>query len=247
MPQHRPTRSAASAASVKDARQGAAEHAAIADGDVWRLLQDGAAQLGLPLSDDHLGKLRRYAALLSEWGQKMNLTALREDKDVVVRHFLDSLALVRELPTTAVLQEHGLPTSLVDIGSGAGFPGALCALLRPELSVTLCERIGKKAAFLMVLRRELGLRYEVFDGDAERLTAGPGFGIVVSRAALPPPEWLALASRLGAAHGFVYCMTSPREPLPDDKHLASCGLTLLADVPYDVGGGPHRILRLVRR
>lgn len=203
------------------------------------LLTEQAAQLAISVDDTLLGKLDRYHALLTEWGDKINLTALRDPTDVAVRHFLDSLALVRELPTPAELAADGLPATLVDVGSGAGFPGALCSLCRPALRVTLVERIGKKAAFLQTLRRELGLHYEVAADDAERIIkrGEAGFGIAVARAALVLPEWLELGSRLVAPRGWVFAMTTPREPVPELP-----ALKLVRDVTYDVGAGPHRLL-----
>jgi 16S rRNA (guanine527-N7)-methyltransferase len=208
------------------------------------LLVGGAAQLGLPLSELQLAQLARYQALLSEWGEKINLTALRDPADIVTRHFLDSLALVRALPSTTQLLAAGLDRSLVDVGSGAGFPGVLCALLRPELHVTLVERIGKKAAFLLALRRELGLHYRVEAISADRLVTR--YAIAVSRAALPLAEWLPLATALSAPSGFIFAMTTPREPMPaqletplqvKDTQLMPC-----ADITYDVGAGSHRLL-----
>lgn len=200
------------------------------------LLVGGAAQLGLPLSELQLAQLSRYQTLLSEWGEKINLTALRDPADIVTRHFLDSLALVRALPSAAQLAACGLDRSLVDVGSGAGFPGVLCALLRPELHVTLVERIGKKAAFLLALRRELGLHYKVEAVSADRLAAR--YAIAVSRAALPLPEWLSLACELSAPSGFIFAMTTPREPDPaHSEPLKPC-----ADITYDVGAGSHRLL-----
>ena len=141
------------------------------------LLIEQAARLDVPIDATILAKLGRYQALLAEWGDKINLTALRDPTDVAVRHFLDSLALVRELPTPEELAQLGLPCTLVDVGSGAGFPGALCALCRPALRVTLVERIGKKAAFLQTLRRELGLHYEVAADDAEIVAACEAHGV----------------------------------------------------------------------
>lgn len=202
------------------------------------LLVGGAAQLGLPLSELQLAQLSRYQALLAEWGEKINLTALRDPADIVTRHFLDSLALVRALPSAAQLSACGLDRSLVDVGSGAGFPGVLCALLRPELHVTLVERIGKKAAFLLALRRELGLHYKVEAVSADRLAAR--YAIAVSRAALPLPEWLSLACELSAPSGFIFAMTTPREPAPAAVHMAP--LKPCADILYDVGAGSHRLL-----
>jgi 16S rRNA (guanine527-N7)-methyltransferase len=205
-------------------------------------LREGAAALGLPLDAAKMGALSRYQALLAEWNAKINLTALRDPGAVVVGHFLDSLALVRALPTADLA-----PPTLVDVGSGAGFPGVLCALLRPDLRVTLVERIGKKAAFLLALRRELGLTYQVEASDAERLVSSAGdggFGIVVSRAALPLPGWLALGARLGSPAGWVFAMTTPHEPLPPPSSLLAVGLAPrpVHDSDYDVGAGRRRLL-----
>jgi len=196
------------------------------------LLHRGAAQLGLPLDDTVVQQFQRYRSLLALWGQKMNLTALHDPQQVVIRHFLDSLALVRRLPAVAELPA---PT-LVDVGSGAGLPGAVCALLRPELRITLVERVSKKAAFLLTLRRELGLQYEVYADDATKLQAQ--FGIVVSRAALPLGRWLPLGRKLARPGGVVLAMTSLSEPLPPSPPE----LALQTDETYDVGAGPHRLL-----
>lgn len=202
-----------------------------------RLLR-GAEKLGLTLDETARGRFATYARLLAQWGDAINLTALRDPHQVLVRHFLDSLALVRHLPATDALPA---PT-LVDVGSGAGFPGAVCALMRPDLRVTLVERVGKKAAFLMALRRELGLSYEVEAQDAERLMppAGPGFGLVVSRACLPIAKWLPFAARLAQPGAAVFAMISVEDALPP---LPS-RLTMRLDTTYDVGAGPHRLLGL---
>lgn len=197
-----------------------------------RLLVSAAPRQGVSLSVEDARRLIRYAELLEEWGRKINLTAVVGREQIVRRHFLDSMALVGRLPTQDQLPH----SSLLDVGSGAGFPGVLCALCRPDLHVTLSERIGKKAAFLLTLRRELGLRFEVFADDATRLPSG--FGIVVSRAALPLPKWLPFAESLTAPRGFVFAMTSPGEPIPaPPSQLEPC-----LDETYDVGEGPHRIL-----
>lgn len=221
--------------------------ATTAAGQAHALLRRGAAQLGLPAASEDrvLAQLDRYGALLALWGQKMNLTAvaIQDPVSVAVQHFLDSMALVAQLPLAVTEQ------SLIDVGSGAGFPGVICALLRPELRVTLVERVGKKAAFLMTVRRELGLSYAVESCDVERLipaavgavptgTPARGFDLVVSRAAIPVPRWLPLGKRLVAPGGRVFAMTSLHEPLPQPPE----GLTLAGDMTYDVGAGPRRIL-----
>ncbi len=197
-----------------------------------RLLVASAPQQGVSLPVEAARRLIRYAELLEQWGRKINLTAVVGREQIVRRHFLDSLALVGRLPAAELLPK----PSLLDVGSGAGFPGVLCALCRPDLQVTLSERIGKKAAFLLTVRRELGLKFEVFAEDATRHTAT--FGIVVSRAALPLPEWLPFAAAMTAPSGFVFAMTSPGEPVPPPPS----NLSLYLDDSYDVGAGKHRIL-----
>jgi 16S rRNA (guanine527-N7)-methyltransferase len=153
----------------------------------------------------------------------------------MIRHFLDSLALVRRLPVASDL---AAPT-LVDVGSGAGLPGAVCALMRPDLRVTLVERISKKAAFLLTLRRELGLHYDVLADDATKLQGR--FGIVCSRAALPLERWLPLAAKLVEPGGLVFSMSSLGDAVPPPPPSLRPDL----DETYDVGAGPYRLLRYV--
>ena len=203
----------------------------------------GAAQLGVRLDAATLARLDTYLALLQQWGRKINLTAIPLDdvERIATLHFLDSLACVAQIPPLASLPQ---PT-LIDVGSGAGFPGVLCALIRPELRVTLVERVGKKAAFLLTLRRELGVQYDVESCDAERLIparAAEGFGVAVSRAALPPPRWLELGSRLVAPSGYVLAMVSEGEPVP---HADGCDF--LGQQSYELGVGVRHILSWQRR
>ena len=210
---------------------------------VHTLLHEGAGALGLQLDAQALARLDAYAALLQQWGRKINLTAIPVDEpqQIAVQHFLDSLACVARLPALAELPS---PT-LIDVGSGAGFPGVLCALMRPDLRVTLVERVGKKGAFLLTLRRELGLTYTVESCDAEKLIAPDsrdGFGVAVSRAALPPPQWLDMGRRLVATSGFVLAMMSDREAAPQ---AADC--VCLAEHPYELAGARRRIITWQRQ
>jgi len=206
-------------------------------------LRDGASALGLSLDAQTLARLDTYLAVLQTWGRKINLTAIPLDEPLRIaeQHFLDSLACAAQLPPASALP---FPT-LVDVGSGAGFPGVLCALLRPDLRVMLVERVGKKAAFLLTLRRELGLNYTVESCEAESLIpseAGHGFGVAVSRAALPPPFWLALGRRLVAPSGYVLAMMNEREAVPQ---ASDC--VCLAERMYALAGGQRRIITWQRQ
>ncbi len=116
-----------------------------------------------PLTPEVRSKFDHYLALILRWNARMNLTAVRDPQEILSRHFLESIACARKLP-------EGIG-SLLDFGSGAGFPGIPIALCRPEILVTLAESQSKKAAFLREAVRTLGLNSEVFGGRAEELTA----------------------------------------------------------------------------
>jgi 16S rRNA (guanine527-N7)-methyltransferase len=161
------------------------------------LLVAGARKLGLALDRAQIDSFARYLDLLRTWGARINLTAIRDPDQIVTHHFVDSLAVVAAL--------RGRSGRLLDVGSGAGFPGAVCALMMaPALDVTLLDRRQKKAAFLLALRRELGVRYTVLQGDVADVRET--FDLVISRAAFPPQEWLAIGAPRVAPGGLLLCM-----------------------------------------
>jgi 16S rRNA (guanine527-N7)-methyltransferase len=107
--------------------------------DAVNLLERGTRALSLDLSPEQIEQFLVYLALLLKWNRKMNLTALRTPAEIISRHFLDSLLLLPHLPETA---------RLLDIGSGAGFPGLPLKIVRPGLTIDLVEATAKKASFL---------------------------------------------------------------------------------------------------
>jgi len=113
-------------------------------------LQSGAAQLGLLLSPEQLERFDRYAELLNLWNERINLTRIPADK-VVELQFLDSLLLHSAYPLTAV-------RSVIDVGTGAGFPGIPIAIAFPDTEVTLIDSTGKKIEFIRLAANELGLK-----------------------------------------------------------------------------------------
>jgi 16S rRNA (guanine527-N7)-methyltransferase len=113
------------------------------------LLSTSAAGWGLLLDRRQLDQFATYAGELQRWNERINLTAIASEQEIVTRHFLDSLR--------CALSWGAAPRSLVDIGSGAGFPGVPLKILCPELRLTLIESIEKKAAFLRHMVTRLGL------------------------------------------------------------------------------------------
>lgn len=127
------------------------------------LLATTTAAWGLGLSQRQLDQFAIYVTELRRWNEQVNLTAISDDREIIIRHFLDSLRCALSWGTA--------PNNLVDVGAGAGFPGLPLKILRPELSLTLVESVEKKAAFLRHIAAELDLSdVNIIVGRAE--TAG---------------------------------------------------------------------------
>jgi len=184
------------------------------------LLQEGAAALGLELSPQALEQFREYLAQLQLWNARINLTAVKTDHDIVIKHFLDSLAVLPLL---------GDIPSLADLGSGAGFPGLPLKLARPEMALTLVEARQKKAAFLeyMISRLQLsGVKVE--NVHLTPLLArqwGPRFAAVVTRAAFALEIFLPLAGPILLPGGVALALKGPN--LPEGELAGAKKLALL--------------------
>lgn len=120
-----------------------------------RLVLAGANSLGIDLTAERLSRLNLYCALLLDANRRFNLTALRTPDDVMRVLFLDSLTIVPALPSE--LKEASLPVMAVDVGTGAGIPGLVLAILFPHWSVLLIESVQKKARFVADTARTLDL------------------------------------------------------------------------------------------
>lgn len=144
------------------------------------LFQKDLMSFGLTLSESQLSEFVRYFELLVEWNERMNLTAITEYRDVMKKHFVDSLSLVKvcDLERKA---------SLIDVGTGAGFPGLALKIAFPDLQVVLLDSLQKRVQFLRAVIEELGLcSVEAVHGRAEDFAKQgklrESFDICVSRA-----------------------------------------------------------------
>ncbi|SNS34072.1 16S rRNA (guanine527-N7)-methyltransferase [Granulicella rosea] len=146
-----------------------------------------------------LAQLSTYLDLLLKWNARTNLTAIRDPREIVARHFGESLFTGAHLP---------LCGTLLDFGSGAGFPGLPIQLLRPEIRVTLAESQNKKASFLREAVRTLGLQTEVWSGRVEDMPASRRFDAVTLRAVDNPQAAMAGASVRVAVGGTLASLTS---------------------------------------
>jgi 16S rRNA (guanine527-N7)-methyltransferase len=121
----------------------------MADNEISLLLQEGAAQLGVFLSAEQVKCFFLYLRELNQWRKRINLSSRKDDREIVIKDFLDSLTIIRYLP---------LESSFLDLGSGAGFPGIPLKIYRPDLKLVLLEATRKKVFFLREMQRVLGLK-----------------------------------------------------------------------------------------
>jgi 16S rRNA (guanine527-N7)-methyltransferase len=142
------------------------------------LLRAGAGELGCSLTDDQVAALLAYLALLLRWNRIHNLTAVREPRQMLTQHLLDSLSIIAPLRR----QTAGSFFRLLDAGSGGGLPGVVIAAALPAASVTCVEAIGKKAAFVRQAALEIGLANLVVAHSRVEAMEGERFDVVTSRA-----------------------------------------------------------------
>lgn len=190
------------------------------------------AEAGQPaLEPSQCARFDAYYALLQRWNARVNLTAIRTEDEILRRHFAESIACARAIPASV--------RTLLDFGSGAGFPGLPIALCRPEIAVVLAESQGKKAAFLREAVRTLEVPVEVFGDRAEKL--GRRFDCVTLRAVDRMDNAVSAAAELVGPTGWLALLTtgagSERDEEIGGAHFAWAA-------PIAVASGTERILLL---
>ncbi|WP_157212298.1 16S rRNA (guanine(527)-N(7))-methyltransferase RsmG [Desulfomonile tiedjei] len=147
-----------------------------------------------------------HFALLREWGEKINLTALSDPQEIAVLHYLDSLAVFKVLPVTEGM-------SVLDIGSGAGFPGLVIKIANENIKLTLLDRDAKKIVFLKYAASVLQLREIRFlNISVQTLTENPdrpAYDVIVSRAFSLRSEWMTPLGMILNPRGMLVRMAGP--------------------------------------
>ena len=137
------------------------------------LLIDGLQRMALKLSDQMIDQLMTYLNLVEKWNRVYNLTAIRERDQMIKLHFLDSLSILNNVHVKKIL----------DVGSGAGFPGIVLAITKPELKVTVMDSVNKKTTFMQQVKSELALtNLDVVNSRVEDYQPITLFEAVTSRA-----------------------------------------------------------------
>lgn len=142
------------------------------------ILQEGAKELSLNINQTQIEQLEKYAKLLKDWNNKINLTAITDDEGIATKHFLDSLTAL----CTGKVQG-----KVIDVGTGAGFPGLVLKIVKPEIELTLLDSLNKRIKFLSEVAAQLKIdgiemvHSRAEDGGADRAYRGT-YDTVVSRA-----------------------------------------------------------------
>ncbi len=182
--------------------------------DAFRhLLEETFHRHGLPLTHDQQEQFVTYWQELQRWNSRINLTSIRDDRDIVFKHFLDSVGILKFFSIEA-------GDSVVDIGSGAGFPGIPLKIYAPDIKLTLVESSSKKASFIQFLVSQLNVT-----------PAGEDISIVVQRAEafakrsenLGAYDWILTRYVASLADSAAYCLP-----------LLKCNGTWIAYKPREV-------------
>jgi len=203
--------------------------------DLRELLRKGAADLEIDLSEDQIACCLVYISELQKWNRKINLTAITDDREIIIKHFLDSFSY-----KDGFARRSGM--SLLDMGSGAGFPALPLKIVMPGLVITLVESVQKKTAFLRHMIRTLKLSgAEVWDkrlGDLPE-SAHQRYDIVTARAFASIEAALAEGRRFLKQDGVMVLSRGPEERV-DDRALDADGMTVSARIDIVLPLSDHR-------
>jgi 16S rRNA (guanine527-N7)-methyltransferase len=150
------------------------------------ILLNGAQKMGIHLHEEQINKFSQYLELLLQWNQKINLTSLKTPQEIIVKHFLDSISCIKAI--NKYISIEGM--HMIDVGTGAGFPGIPIKIACPSISLSLLEARKKKTIFLEKVVQEINFqKVEILNGRAEAYGKYPDYrqkyDIALSRAVAP--------------------------------------------------------------
>lgn len=215
--------------------------------DLRERLISAASGYGVRISPEQAERFGVYLRFLLEWNEKMNLTAIREPEEIVEKHFLDSILLLKFLAVPAGAR-------LIDVGTGAGFPGVPVLILRPDLRLTLMDGLNKRLVFLEALLKELSLGAELVHARAEeagrRQEYRMRFDFAAARAVARLPVLCEYCLPFLKPGGVFAAMKGPRartEAESAEKAVKLLGCETAALREYALPRGDGRSLVLIRR
>lgn len=173
--------------------------------------------LDIELTDKQYNQFQTYYRLLVEWNDKINLTAITEERDVFVKHFYDSICLIKGVKLNN--------QTLLDVGSGAGFPSIPLKIIYPDLKITIIDALNKRIKFLQVLVNELKIDVELIHGRAEEYMRKHCFDLVTARAVANLNMLSELCIPFVKIDGSFIAMKGPK--LTEELETSSAAIELL--------------------
>lgn len=202
-------------------------------------------QNGIFLDEVMLERFDIYARLLVEWNEKMNLTAITEPREIELKHFLDSLMLIKYYDLQNV-------SNAIDVGAGAGFPSMPILIYKPEIEFTLLDSLNKRLTFLSVVNNELGLNAKLVHSRAEvsgqEENYREKFDLAMARAVAPMnvlSEYCIPFVKEGGA--FVALKGSNDDVSEACNAIEVLGGRLESNISYELGGTEPRTIAVVRK
>ena len=163
-------------------------------------LESGMQKLGLENIPQVISKLLIYKELLIKWNKSFNLTSIK-NREVVTHHFLDCLSIIPFIKSS----------SLLDVGTGAGLPGIIIAIVKPDIKVSLIDKVGKKIAFIKRVVPELEIKnIDTYHDRVELLTSEEKYDGIISRAFSNMDDFIKSTKHLIKSQGVWYGMKSKK-------------------------------------
>jgi len=169
------------------------------------LLKEGLNQIGFSCSEEQKNAFMTFLSELKKWNRAYNLTALKTDEDIIIKHFLDSLLYLKAILNSEL--------KIADVGTGAGFPGIPIKIIQPEMDITFIEPSRKKSAFLRHIIRTLKLkRVSILEKRIETLGESyeKTYDVIVSRATFKIKDFLKKACPYVKEHGRLVLSKGPK-------------------------------------
>ncbi|SCY62811.1 16S rRNA (guanine(527)-N(7))-methyltransferase RsmG [Alkaliphilus peptidifermentans] len=193
-----------------------------------KILKDGCHEFQIEINDQQVQKLIKYKDILIDWNKKMNLTSIEEEKDVAIKHFLDSISCLKVKNVTK--------GKLIDVGTGAGFPGIPIKVMRSDIRLTLLDALNKRLDFLKEVCDQLDLKeVEFVHGRAEDYGQLEGhreqYDYAAARAVAPLNVLVEYCLPFVKVGGFFICQKGPQ--LKEELKEAKKAIDLLGGKPVE--------------